>query len=65
MILYPLSIFRVMNKAADDAYQSIRQQGSQKAILEQMQTRQELYDVLHYLSYEKKLDELLIKGKIK
>lgn len=63
MILYPLSIFRIMNKAAKQAYQTIRKDGSQKAITDHMQTRHELYDTLHYLSYEKKLDELFAQGK--
>lgn len=65
LILYPLSIFRVMNKAAENAYQVIRTADSQKTLLEKMQTRQELYDVLDYHSFEKKLDELFAQGKEK
>lgn len=65
LILYPLSIFRIMNKAAQHAYQTIRTQGSQKTIIDKMQTRQELYDILGYLSYEKKLDTLFTQGKVK
>lgn len=63
LILYPLSIFRVMNKAAENAYRIIREDNSQKSLLSQMQTRNELYEVLNYHSYEKKLDELFSKGK--
>lgn len=63
-ILYPLSIFRIMNKAAEQAYQAIRLHGSQATLLDQMQTRQALYETLDYLSYEKKYDELFAKGKI-
>jgi methylisocitrate lyase len=65
LILYPLSIFRMMNKAAETAYQVIRQEDSQKSLLHQMQTRNELYEVLNYHSYEKKLDELFTQGKHK
>lgn len=65
LILYPLSIFRVMNKAAETAYQIIRDNDSQQSLLSQMQTRNELYDVLNYHSYEKKLDELFAQGKEK
>lgn len=63
LILYPLSAFRAMNFAALNVYQSIRTQGTQKFLLDQMQTREELYDVLNYYSYEKKLDELFAEGK--
>lgn len=55
MVLYPLSAFRAMNLAALKTYQTIRQNGTQKAMLEQMQTRAELYEFLNYLDYEKKL----------
>jgi methylisocitrate lyase len=58
MVLYPLSAFRAMNKAALRVYQTIRKDGTQKAVLDTMQTREELYDVLDYHSYERKLDEL-------
>jgi methylisocitrate lyase len=64
MILYPLSAFRAMSKAALDVYQTIRQEGTQKNLLNKMQTRDELYEVLHYHDYEKKLDELFSKGKV-
>lgn len=62
LVLYPLSAFRAMSKAAFNTYQSIIQQGSQKAVVDTMQTRQELYDVLNYHQYEQKLDQLL-EGK--
>ncbi len=65
LILYPLSIFRVMNKAAKKAYQTIREENSQQSLIDQMQTRNELYETLNYLSYEKKLDELFAQGKEK
>lgn len=59
--LYPLSAFRAMNKAALSAYTQIRQDGTQRNILDTMQTRAELYDFLGYHSYEQKLDELFAK----
>ncbi len=58
MVLYPLSAFRAMNKAALTVYQSILEEGDQKAVLDMMQTRAELYDFLNYHSFEQKLDEL-------
>jgi methylisocitrate lyase len=61
--LYPLSAFRAMNKAALKTYETIRKKGSQKEVIGEMQTRDELYDFLGYHSYEKKLDELFSKGK--
>ncbi|HVW99490.1 MAG TPA: methylisocitrate lyase, partial [Candidatus Babeliaceae bacterium] len=63
LILYPLSAFRAMNQAALNTYEAIRTQGTQKSLLDQMQTREELYNVLNYYSYEKKLDDLFAKGK--
>jgi len=59
LILYPLSAFRAMSQAALSVYQAIQQQGTQQSMIEKMQTRQELYDVLGYLDYEKKLDQLM------
>ena len=56
--LYPLSAFRAMNQAALRVYETIRKEGTQKRVLDSMQTREELYDVLDYHSYERKLDEL-------
>ena len=58
LVLYPLSAFRAMNRAAERVYQTIRSDGSQAAAVDLMQTRAELYDVLGYLEYEQKLDEL-------
>lgn len=58
MVLYPLSVFRAMSRAAEQAYATIRADGTQQAILSQMQTRDELYEILGYLDYERKLDEL-------
>lgn len=58
MILYPLSAFRAMSKAALGVYGAIRKEGTQKNVIDRMQTRTELYDVLGYMEYEKKLDEL-------
>ncbi len=62
LILYPLSAFRAMSLAALNVYQTIRAQGTQRYLLDEMQTREQLYDVLNYHAYEKKLDELFAKG---
>ena len=61
--LYPLSPFRAMNKAALNIYEGIRKEGTQKGMVDQMQTREELYDFLDYHHYEKKLDQLFQKDK--
>ena len=61
LVLYPLSAFRAMSKAAEQVYATLRKEGTQKNALSVMQTRNELYEVLDYLSYEKKLDELFKK----
>jgi methylisocitrate lyase len=58
LVLYPLSAFRAMNQAALAVYGAIRKEGTQKNVLNMMQTRAELYDVLGYHDYERKLDEL-------
>jgi methylisocitrate lyase len=58
LALYPLSAFRAMSRAAELVYESIRRDGTQQGALERMQTRNELYDVLGYHEYERKLDEL-------
>ena len=63
MVLYPLSAFRAMNKAAETVYQSILDEGDQKAVVDMMQTRMELYDYLGYHEYEQKLDELFSQSK--
>jgi methylisocitrate lyase len=58
MTLYPLSAFRAMSKAALEVYSELRDKGTQSAVIDKMQTRMELYDVLGYQAYEDKLDEL-------
>jgi methylisocitrate lyase len=65
MALYPLSAFRAMNAAALRVYEGIRRTGSQKGVVELMQSRDELYDYLGYHDYEQKLDELFARGKKK
>jgi methylisocitrate lyase len=62
IVLYPLSAFRAMNKAAENVYQAVRRDGSQKAVLETMQTREELYQRINYYEYENALDKLLGSG---
>jgi len=61
LVLYPLSAFRAMSKAALGVYSELRKTGTQQAVLDRMQTRAELYEVLGYHEYEKKLDELFSK----
>ncbi len=61
LILYPLSAFRAANKAAQNVYQHIRKEGTQKNVVNTMQTRQELYESINYYEYEKKLDDLFKK----
>ena len=61
MVLYPLSAFRAMSKAALTVYESIASNGDQQAVVPQMQTREELYEVLGYHEYERKLDALFAK----
>lgn len=58
LTLYPLSAFRAMSAAAENVYQTLRKDGTQKAIIDTMQTRSALYDVLGYHEYEQKLDKL-------
>lgn len=65
MVLYPLSAFRAMNKAAETVYTAILENGDQKAVTDMMQTRMELYDYLGYHEYEQKLDALFAEGKNK
>jgi methylisocitrate lyase len=60
--LYPLSAFRAMNKAALGVYATLRRDGTQKAVVDAMQTRVELYDYLGYHAYESKLDTLFAKA---
>ena len=63
MILYPLTAFRAMNKAALRTYENLRRSGSQKGSIADMQTRDELYEMIDYHAYEKKLDELFTRGR--
>lgn len=63
MVLYPLSAFRAMNKAAENVFEAIRRDGTQKHVVDTMQTRQELYERIGYHDYEQKLDALFAKGK--
>ena len=63
LVLYPLSAFRAMNKAALAVYESVRREGTQKNVVDSMQTRAELYDFLGYHAYEAKLDQLFTKEK--
>ena len=62
IVLYPLSAFRAMSRAALRVYETIRRDGTQRAMLDAMQTRDELYAVLDYHTYERKLDALNAKG---
>lgn len=57
MALYPLSAFRAMNKAAERVFEVIRKEGTQKSLIGEMQTREELYERINYYQYEKALDE--------
>ena len=61
MIIYPLSAFRAMARAAEGIYTAIREEGTQKSVVDRMQTRMELYEVLGYHDYEQKLDQLFGK----
>lgn len=61
IVLYPLSAFRAMNKAALNVYNSILENGDQKSVVDDMQTRAELYDFLNYHDFEEKLDQLFKK----
>ncbi|WP_028358256.1 methylisocitrate lyase [Brackiella oedipodis] len=63
IVLYPLSAFRAMNKAAETVYEAIRRDGHQKNVLDMMQTRDELYDRIGYHQYEQALDALFKKNK--
>jgi methylisocitrate lyase len=63
LVLYPLSAFRAMNKAALTVYESVRREGTQRNVVDSMQTRAELYDFLGYHAYEAKLDQLFTKEK--
>ncbi|HEV8518854.1 MAG TPA: methylisocitrate lyase [Burkholderiales bacterium] len=63
MALYPLSAFRAMNAAALKVFQAIRNEGTQRNVIDQMQTRNDLYDYLNYHAYEQKLDQLFAQSK--
>ncbi|CAM3672014.1 2-methylisocitrate lyase OS=Castellaniella defragrans (strain DSM / CCUG 39792 / 65Phen) OX=1437824 GN=prpB PE=3 SV=1 [Castellaniella denitrificans] len=65
IVLYPLSAFRAMNKAAETVYEAIRRDGHQHRVLDLMQTREELYDRIGYHRYEDQLDALFRQGKNK
>ncbi len=62
LILYPLSAFRAMSAAAQSVYETLRRDGTQTAALDRMQSREELYEVLEYYAYERKLDALFDDG---
>jgi len=63
LALYPLSAFRAMNKAAENVYTSLRRDGTQKNVLDTMQTRMELYESINYHEFEQKLDALFAAQK--
>lgn len=65
LVLYPLSAFRAMNKAAENVYTTIRREGTQQSVIDTMQTRMELYDRINYHDYEQKLDALFAQQKAK
>ncbi|EMK5134408.1 methylisocitrate lyase [Escherichia coli] len=65
MALYPLSAFRTMNRAAEHVYNVLRQEGTQKSVIDTMQTRNELYESINYYQYEEKLDDLFARGQVK
>jgi methylisocitrate lyase len=62
MVIYPLSAFRAMAKAAEAVYAAIRDEGTQRNVVDRMQTRMALYDVLGYHDYERKIDQLFGTG---
>lgn len=61
--LYPLSAFRAMNKAAENVYNTVRREGTQKNVVDTMQTRMELYERIGYHDFEQKLDALFAQQK--
>jgi methylisocitrate lyase len=63
MVLYPLTAFRMMSAAAELAYRTLREDGTQKDLLDRMQTREQLYQALNYHDYETKLDKLFAQEK--
>lgn len=65
MALYPLSASRAMNRAAEHVYNVLRQEGTQKSVIDTMQTRNELYESINYYQYEEKLDNLFARSQVK
>lgn len=65
LVLYPLSAFRAMNKAAENVYTAIRRDGTQRNVVDTMQTRMELYERINYHDFEQKLDTLFAQQKAK
>jgi methylisocitrate lyase len=65
LVLYPLSAFRAMNKAAENVYNAVRRDGTQKNVVDTMQTRMELYDRINYHQFEQHLDALFAQQKAK
>jgi methylisocitrate lyase len=63
LVLYPLSAFRAMNKAAENVYTALRRDGTQKSVVDTMQTRMELYDAIGYHAFEQSLDALFAQKK--
>ena len=63
LVLYPLSAFRAMNKAAENVYMALRRDGTQQNVLDTMQTRMELYESINYHDFEQKLDALFAAQK--
>ena len=56
MVLYPLTAFRAMNAAAQEVYRTLRAEGTQRTVIDRMQTRAELYEILNYHAAEQQLD---------
>jgi methylisocitrate lyase len=65
IVLYPLSAFRAANKAAQNVYHHIRKDGTQKEVVDTMQSRKELYETIGYYAYEEKLDSLFKKNNVR
>ncbi|HGE8319595.1 methylisocitrate lyase [Serratia marcescens] len=63
MALYPLSAFRAMNRAAERVYRALREKGTQKSVIDTMQTRNELYESINYYLFEEKLDALFARQR--
>jgi methylisocitrate lyase len=63
MALYPLSAFRAMNRAAERVYRVLREEGTQKSVIDTMQTRNELYESINYYLFEEKLDALFARQR--